>query len=126
AYIVDSTAAPVAAIAFVTTWIGAELGYIKDAATTLGIQESAYSLFLNSLQYAYYPVLTLLFILMLIWMKRDYGLMHKAEERARTTGAVSNHRPDSRSESRQQQEMAEFEPIDPDRSRAFNALIPVL
>ncbi|PKV67100.1 Na+/H+ antiporter NhaC family protein [Pontibacter ramchanderi] len=126
AYIVDSTAAPVAAIAFVTTWIGAELGYIKDAATTLGIAESAYSLFLNSLQYAYYPVLTLLFMLMLIWMNRDYGLMHKAEVRARTTGAVSNHRADSRSDSRQQQEMAEFEAIDPDRSRAFNALIPVL
>ena len=29
AYIVDSTAAPVAAIAFVTTWIGAELSYIQ-------------------------------------------------------------------------------------------------
>lgn len=126
AYIVDSTAAPVAAIAFVTTWIGAELGYIKDAATTLGIEESAYSMFLNSLPYAYYPILTLVFMLMLIWMNRDYGSMHKAEERARTTGAVSNHRPDSRSDARQQQEMAEFEPIDPNRSRAINALIPVL
>ena len=30
-YIVDSTAAPVAAIAFITTWIGAELGYIQGA-----------------------------------------------------------------------------------------------
>ncbi|WP_229733826.1 Na+/H+ antiporter NhaC family protein [Pontibacter amylolyticus] len=126
AYIVDSTAAPVAAIAFVTTWIGAELGYIKDATVTLGIEEGAYSMFLNSLQYAYYPVLTLVFMLMLIWMNRDYGLMHKAERRARTTGAVSNHRPDSRSDARQHLEMAEFEAIDPDRSRAFNALIPVL
>ncbi|WP_253401267.1 Na+/H+ antiporter NhaC family protein [Pontibacter sp. HSC-36F09] len=126
AYIVDSTAAPVAAIAFVTTWIGAELGYIKDATVTLGIEEGAYSMFLNSLQYAYYPVLTLVFMLMLIWMNRDYGLMYKAERRARTTGAVSNHRPDSRSDARQHLEMAEFEAIDPDRSRAFNALIPVL
>src|SRR5690606_17144382 len=48
AYIVDSTAAPVAAIAFVTTWIGAELGYIKDAALSLGINEGAYSLFFHS------------------------------------------------------------------------------
>ncbi|HAS46102.1 MAG TPA: sodium:proton antiporter, partial [Microscillaceae bacterium] len=31
AYIVDSTSAPVAAIAFVTTWIGAELSYIQDS-----------------------------------------------------------------------------------------------
>ncbi|WP_299705979.1 Na+/H+ antiporter NhaC family protein [uncultured Pontibacter sp.] len=126
AYIVDSTAAPVAAIAFVTTWVGAELGYIKDAATSLGIEEGAYSLFFHSLEYAYYPVLTLVFMLMLILMDRDYGLMYKAENRARTTGAVSKQRPDSRSEAKQQQEMAEFEAIDPERSRAFNALIPVL
>ena len=30
AYIVDSTAAPVSAVAFITTWIGAELGYIDE------------------------------------------------------------------------------------------------
>src|SRR5690606_36530665 len=30
AYLVDSTAAPIAAIAFITTWIGAELSYIED------------------------------------------------------------------------------------------------
>jgi Na+/H+ antiporter NhaC len=126
AYIVDSTAAPVAAIAFVTTWIGAELGYIKDAATTLGIEEGAYSLFFHSLQYAYYPILTLAFMLMLILMNRDFGSMRKAEDRARTTGAVSAHRADSRSHAKQQLEMAEFEAIDPDRTRAINALLPVL
>ncbi|TXK52881.1 Na+/H+ antiporter NhaC family protein [Pontibacter qinzhouensis] len=126
AYIVDSTAAPVAAIAFVTTWVGAELGYIKDAASSLGIQEGAYSLFFNSLQYAYYPVLTLVFMLMLILMNRDFGLMHKAETRARTTGAVSAIRINEKSEEKQQQEMAEFAPVDPSRSRAVNALLPVL
>jgi Na+/H+ antiporter NhaC len=31
AYIVDSTAAPISAVAFITTWIGAELNYISDA-----------------------------------------------------------------------------------------------
>jgi len=126
AYLVDSTAAPVAAIAFVTTWIGAELGYIKDAATSLGINEGAYSLFFHSLEYAYYPVLTLVFMLLLIFMNRDYGAMHKAEVRARTTGAVSAVRLDRKGEEKQQQEMAEFEPIDPERTRAINALLPVL
>lgn len=126
AYLVDSTAAPVASIAFVTTWVGAELGYIKDAASLLGIEEGAYSLFFNSLQYAYYPVLTLVFILMLILMNRDYGLMYKAEVRARDTGAVSAVRISRTGEEKQQQEMAEFEAIDPDRTRAVNALLPVL
>ncbi|MBU1370238.1 MAG: hypothetical protein KKC86_12075 [Bacteroidetes bacterium] len=57
AYIVDSTAAPVAATAFVTTWIGAELSYIQDGLNTIGLQESAYNVFFNSLTYSYYPIL---------------------------------------------------------------------
>ncbi|MEZ5196957.1 MAG: hypothetical protein R2764_11285 [Bacteroidales bacterium] len=44
-YIVDSTAAPIASIAFVTTWIGAELSYIQDGISTLGINETPYDVF---------------------------------------------------------------------------------
>ncbi|WP_235861303.1 Na+/H+ antiporter NhaC family protein [Pontibacter flavimaris] len=126
AYIVDSTAAPVAAIAFVTTWIGAELGYIKDAAAKLGIEEGAYSLFFHSLEYAYYPVLTLVFMLMLILMNRDFGGMHHAEIRARETGAVTAAGFDKAGQKKQEQEMAEFEPVDDTRTYAINALLPVL
>ncbi len=125
AYIVDSTAAPVAAIAFVTTWIGAELGYIKDAALSLGINEGAYSLFFHSLEYAYYPVLTLLFMLMLILMRRDFGPMHRAETRAMETGEVSATKLSGAGEEKQRMEMAEFEPIDENRTRSINALLPV-
>lgn len=89
AYLVDSTAAPVAAIAFITTWIGAELGYIKDGIAGIdGLDENAYHVFLNSLQYSFYPILTLLFMLMLIWQGRDFGPMRDAEVAARARGAL--------------------------------------
>lgn len=85
AYLVDSTAAPVAAIAFISTWIGAELGYIKDGIASIdGLDENAYHVFLNSLAYSFYPILTLLFMLMLIVQNRDFGPMHKVELKART------------------------------------------
>jgi Na+/H+ antiporter NhaC len=84
-YIVDSTAAPVAAIAFVTTWIGAELGYIQDGISTIGLTESAYSVFLNSLAYSYYPVFALIFILILVWTRKDFGPMLNAELKARAS-----------------------------------------
>lgn len=85
AYLVDSTAAPVAAIAFISTWIGAELGYIKDGIASIdGLDENAYHVFLNSLAYSFYPILTLLFMLMLIVQNRDFGPMHKVEVKART------------------------------------------
>ena len=82
-YIVDSTAAPVASIAFVTTWIGAELSYINDGIQKIGLDESPYHVFINSLSYSFYPLLTLGFILMLIWQKREFGPMYKAEVNAR-------------------------------------------
>ena len=90
AYLVDSTAAPVAAIAFISTWIGAELGYIKDGISGIaGLDENAYHVFLNSLQYSFYPILTLLFMLMLILQGRDFGPMRDAEVIARAKGAIT-------------------------------------
>ncbi len=92
AYIVDSTAAPVASVAFITTWIGAELGYIGDGIALIddaAFNLTPYAIFLHSLKYSFYPVLTLIFILMIIFTGRDFGPMYKAEIRARTLGKVS-------------------------------------
>lgn len=84
AYIVDSTAAPIASIALITTWIGAELGYIEDGIKTIeGIDTAVYSIFLNSLAYSYYPILALIFILIIIKKGKDFGPMLSAERLAR-------------------------------------------
>lgn len=83
-YIVDSTSAPVVAIAFVTTWIGAELSYIQDGLNVIGLETSAYSVFIHSLAYSFYPIFTLGFVLMIIFSCRDFGPMLKAERKART------------------------------------------
>ncbi|MDH3650461.1 MAG: Na+/H+ antiporter NhaC family protein, partial [Saprospiraceae bacterium] len=93
AYIVDSTAAPVAAIAFITTWIGAELGYIDGG--IVGLEDfptelTPYAIFISSLKYSFYPILTLAFILILVYLNRDFGPMLLAEQRARRTGQVSS------------------------------------
>ena len=88
AYIVDSTSAPVVAVAFVTTWIGAELSYIQDGINTIGLDTSAYSVFFHSLGYSFYPFLTLGFVLMIILSGRDFGPMLRAERKARMAEAV--------------------------------------
>ena len=82
-YIVDSTSAPVVAVAFITTWIGAELSYIQDGIDALGLGMSSYSVFFHSLAYSFYPFLTLAFVLMIILSGRDFGPMLKAERKAR-------------------------------------------
>ncbi len=120
AYIVDSTAAPVAAIAFITTWIGAELGYIGDAIEPLGITEGPYSIFLNSLRFAFYPVLTLAFMLMLILMKKDFGPMAKAEEKARKAEE------ELKTEDKLEKELEEIQPKENIKHRWYNAIIPII
>lgn len=111
AYLVDSTAAPVAAVAFVTTWIGAELSYIQAGLDAIGLSMSAYSVFFNSLAYSFYPFLTLVFLLMIVFTGREYGPMLAAERTAR----LSRHN--------------NIEPITEqklyEKPRAINAVLPV-
>lgn len=120
-YIVDSTAAPVASIAFVTTWIGAELSYIQDGIRTIGLNETPYDIFLNSLQYAYYPVLAVIFIFFLVWERRDFGPMYKAELDARTFAENSSIRTLGKKAG-----CEEDENDGENDGRWFNALIPVM
>lgn len=121
-YIVDSTAAPVAAIAFITTWIGAELGYIESGIADLAtISETPYSIFLHSLSYSFYPILTLIFILILILKQKDYGSMYKAEVNARTNGIEI-----FKSELSEEDEMSEFDSKEGVNANALNAIIPIL
>lgn len=125
AYIVDSTAAPVSAVAFVTTWIGAELGYISDGlnvinADTVQINEGVYSIFLSSLSYSFYPIMTLFFIFYIIYRGKDYGPMLKAERRARAGGVVNPEENNA-----DLTELEDLEPVAGIKYRARNAIIPV-
>jgi Na+/H+ antiporter NhaC len=126
AYIVDSTAAPVSAIAFVTTWIGAELGYISDGLNVINangpeISEGVYSIFLSSLAYSFYPFLTIFFIFYIIYRGKDFGPMLKAERRARRGGVINPEE-----NSGDLTEMEDLKPVEGIRYRARNAVIPVV
>lgn len=125
AYIVDSTAAPVSAIAFVTTWIGAELGYIEGGIAQLqnfDYNVSAYSIFIASLKYSFYPVLTLIFVFMVIYFKKDYGTMYNAELRAMSTGQVSP----AKTASDDEPNMEDLTPVKGAPLKWYNAAIPVV
>lgn len=79
AYLVDATAAPVATIALVSTWIGAMVGFISDAEAKMpNFNESAYAVFINSLPYNFYAFFTILFVILIAWSGRDFGTMLKA------------------------------------------------
>lgn len=122
AYIVDSTAAPIASIAFVTTWIGAELSYIQNGIDNLGLNESPYSVFLSSLQFAFYPIFALVFIVLLIFSRREFGSMFHAERHARKYGInVERYEAEGFSNKLNELELDEKIP-----ARWFNAVVPIL
>src|SRR5690554_6551412 len=123
AYIVDSTAAPVAAVALITTWIGAELTYITDGLAKIELQqgvtiaESAYGVFMNSLAYSFYPVFTLFFVFFILYKQRDFGPMYSAEKRTLEEGVVGD--------TVTNRELEEFNPVKNAKIKAYNAIIPV-
>ena len=86
AYIVDSTAAPVVSIALVTTWIGYQVSLIDQAMQEIdGLAgTTAYSMFLHSIPYSFYPILAIGFVLAVAWSGLDMGPMYAAELRARS------------------------------------------
>ncbi len=121
AYLVDSTSAPIASIAFITTWIGAELSYINEGINHLGINQSAYQIFISSLSYSFYPIFTLGFVLILIIKNRDFGPMYKMEVKARKYGITAlKTNPDHK------QPLSELETSKNIKARWYNAFIPVL
>ena len=87
-YIVDSTAAPVASIALISTWIGYEVGLIGDAIEGTSVAMAPYTIVLQSIPYRFYSIFAIILVLAIALSGRDYGPMLKAEYRARTTGKV--------------------------------------
>ncbi len=122
AYIVDSTAAPVVCIALITTWIGYEVGLIGDALDSVpGLDEAAYTVFLKSIPYSFYPILAFIFVLAVAVTGRDFGPMYKAEVRARKGQVSSVSAGDMPSLQGDQLEPKPNIPL-----RAINAFVPLL
>ncbi|WP_436628257.1 Na+/H+ antiporter NhaC family protein [Desulfosporosinus nitroreducens] len=121
AFIVDSTAAPIAGIALISTWIGYEVGLIKDAYRSLGIEVNAYNIFVSTIPYRFYNILALTFIFFSALFLREFGPMLRAEVRARTTGKVlaADAKPMISSEA------TELEPKETTKLSVWNGIIPI-
>ncbi len=123
AYIVDSTAAPVACLALVTTWIGYEVGLIGEAIARLpDLHEEPYLLFLSTIPYSFYPLLAVAFVFMVALSGKDFGPMLKAELNARENGNEELEQLNSS----MADDCEPIEPIEGKPQRAINAVLPIL
>ncbi len=82
AYVIDATAAPVCIIAPVSSWAVAVASEVS--------QTDGFNVFLSTIPYNFYALLTILMVLFICWTGRDFGPMKKAEEAARLHDAAGD------------------------------------
>jgi Na+/H+ antiporter NhaC len=81
AYLVDSTAAPVAGLALVSTWAAIEISYMAEGLRGAGIEgnSAAFEMFVRSIPYRFYAWLALVMVFVVSITGRDFGAMRAAE-----------------------------------------------
>ena len=81
AYLIDATAAPVCIIAPVSSWAAAVTSSVPEGSGING-----FTMFLRTIPYNYYAILTIVMMLFLIFSGLDYGPMKQHEDNAALHG----------------------------------------
>jgi Na+/H+ antiporter NhaC len=79
AYVIDSTSATVACVAFISTWIATQLSFIKDSLVDAPFEVNPAALFFNSIPANPYCLLSLLLIPLVIFKAWHLGPMKNAQ-----------------------------------------------
>lgn len=118
AFIVDATAAPIAGVALISTWIGLEVGLIQEGYASVGVTVDGYSMFLQTIPYRFYNIYMLIFVFISAITLRDFGNMYKVELSTRRQISLNDESED------------EFDTSEPefkgDGYSALNAVLPIL
>jgi len=122
AFLVDATAAPVAGIALVSTWIGYEVGLLEKMAQSLNIDQTGYELFFDALGFRFYCFGMISFVFFNSYSGEDFGLMAVAERRARRHGKLL----DDDATVMTSESMASAQPHPAARVHAAVAIVPML
>jgi Na+/H+ antiporter NhaC len=121
AYIVDSTSAPIAGLAVISTWIGYEVGLFDELSRQIQLGMSGYEIFFQILPLRFYCIFALVYVGLIAWRGLDYGPMFEAERRAATTGQVRRRG----SRAVESVGSSETDPKPGIPNRWYNAAIPV-
>ena len=123
AFIIDATAAPIAGLAVISTWVGLEISLIKQGYELIGITNvNAFSIFVETMPYRFYNLFMLFFIVCTAFMGREFAGMLKAERRARA-GELHPRRDGAMIEDVEDKTL---EPKENIKLQSSNAIVPLL
>ncbi len=117
AFIVDATAAPIAGIALVSTWVGYEVGLIQEAYEMQGVMVDGFDIFLQTIPFRFYNILMLAFVFIIAVTAKDFGPMLTAERKAKEGNQ------DATNSKLNPKELEEIRNVD---GKIYNALVPIL
>ena len=120
AFIIDATAAPIAGLAIISTWIGLEVSLISEGFESIGVEASGFGVFIQTIPYRFYNILILAFIVITIITLREFGPMRKAEISARKLKDLTNEEIAVTSS-----HMDELEPKEGVKLSIWNAIVPI-
>ncbi len=81
-YIIDATAAPICMIAPISSWAAAVTSYTEGTA----IEGQGFEYFIKAIPYNFYSLLTIVFVVGIIFLKADFGPMRRHEINAIENG----------------------------------------
>lgn len=77
-YLIDATAAPVCIIAPISSWAAAVTGFVEG--------EDGFSIFIRTIPYNFYAILTIVMMVGMVLMKTEFGKMKEHEKNAARKG----------------------------------------
>jgi Na+/H+ antiporter NhaC len=120
AFVVDATAAPVAGIAIISTWIGLEISLIAAGFESVGVTNvTGFGIFLQTIPYRFYNIFILIFIVISALTLYEFGPMKKAEQAARA------RKGDEEIIVPQAPGFDEVKPVEGIKLSVWNAIIPI-
>ncbi|WP_405270665.1 Na+/H+ antiporter NhaC family protein [Methanobrevibacter sp.] len=120
AFVVDATAAPVAGIAIISTWIGLEISLIAAGFESVGVTNvTGFGIFLQTIPYRFYNIFILIFIVISALTLYEFGPMKKAEQAARA------RKEDEEIIVPEAPGFDEIKPVEGVKLSVWNAIIPI-
>lgn len=91
-FILDSTAAPICIIAPISSWVVTVMSIVKESEGFEMLGITPLEFFVRAIPYNMYALGTLIFVLCIIFTKRDFGPMAASEKLAHETGQLYNEK----------------------------------
>lgn len=82
AYLIDSTGAPICVLIPLSSWGAYVFSLLADPIKTYGLGHSPVSAFFSVVPANYYAISSLLIVFLIIWLRVDFPLMRKHEQKA--------------------------------------------